>query len=158
MNVSIMMNTWVLTLSVQSKLKDSITLESSCRTWNRLLLGSNPAQLSFFHAASDTLPTPVNLKRWNIHCESKCSLCGYSQPTTAHILGNCSVALSHGHFTYCHDQVLHCLATEILKHFAGSSLCWFTWYAGKWLPPEYNSSFSAYHFISSWPTTRKPTR
>jgi len=27
------------TLFVQSKLKDSITLESRCRTWNRLLLG-----------------------------------------------------------------------------------------------------------------------
>jgi len=83
------------TLSVQSKFKDSITLESSCRTWNRLLLGCNPGQFSFILcAAFDTLPTSVNLKRWNIQCGSKCSLCGYSQPTTAHVLGGCSVALS----------------------------------------------------------------
>ena len=31
----------------------------------------------------------------------------------------------------------------------GLVLRWFTWYAGKWLPSEYNSS-STYHFISSW--------
>ena len=87
------------------------------------MLGCNPGQLSFIlRVASDTLPTPVNLKRWNIQCGSKCSLCGYSQPTTAHILGGCSVVLSQGHFTYRHDGVLHCLATEISKHFAGSSV------------------------------------
>jgi len=111
------------TLSVQSKLKDSITLESGCRTWNRLLLGCNPGQFSFIlRAASDTLPTSVNLKRWHIQCGAKCTLCGHSQPTTAHILGGCPVALSQGCFTYRHDKVLHCLATELLMHFDGSSM------------------------------------
>jgi len=64
----------------------------------------------------------VNLKHWNIQCGSKCSLCGYSQLTTAHVLGGCSVALSQGNFTYRHDRILHCLATEILKHFVGPSV------------------------------------
>ena len=52
------------TLSVQCKLKDSVSLESCCGTWNRWLLGCNPGHISFvLQAASDTLPTAVNLRR-----------------------------------------------------------------------------------------------
>ena len=52
------------TLSVQSKPKDSETLESGCRNLNRLLLGGNPSQLScVLCAASETLLTFVDLKR-----------------------------------------------------------------------------------------------
>ena len=75
------------TLSVQCKLKDSVSLEACCGTWNRLMLGCHPGQLSFIlRAASDTLPTAVNLQRWHIQCSAKCPLCGCVQPTTAHIL------------------------------------------------------------------------
>jgi len=43
------------TLSVQSKFADSAKLERSCRTWNRLMAGFHPGQLSFLlWAASDT--------------------------------------------------------------------------------------------------------
>jgi len=51
-----------------------------------------------------------------------CTSCGYSQPTTAHVLGGCSMAVSQGRFTYHHDKVLHCFVTELLKYFAGSSV------------------------------------
>ena len=52
------------TLSVQSKLKDSARLETCCGTWNRLMLGCHPGQFLFIlRAASDTLPTAVNLQR-----------------------------------------------------------------------------------------------
>ena len=106
------------TLSVQCKLKDSVSLEACCGTWNRLMLGCHPGQLSFIlRAASDTLPTAVNLQRWHIQCNAKCSLCGCVRPTTAHILNGCPTALSQGRFTYRHDQVLHCLVlglSEIL--------------------------------------------
>jgi len=51
-------------LTVQYKFLDSAKLESSCRTWNKLLAGFHPGQLSFlFRASSDTLPTKVNLCR-----------------------------------------------------------------------------------------------
>ena len=51
------------TLSVQCKLKDLVCLEACCGTWNRLMLGCHPDQLSFILcAASDTLPTAVNLQ------------------------------------------------------------------------------------------------
>jgi len=41
-------------LTVQSKFEGSAVLESSCKTWNRLLKGFHPGQLSFLlRAASD---------------------------------------------------------------------------------------------------------
>ena len=43
----------------------------------------------------------------------QCSLCGCIQPTTAHVLSSCLVALSQDRFTYWHDQVLHCLASKL---------------------------------------------
>jgi len=104
------------TLSVQCKLKDSVSLESHCGTWNRLMLGCNPGQFSFIlRAASDTLPTAVNLQRWNIQSSAKCALCGSTQPTTAHVLGGCPIALSQGRYTYRHNQVLSCLTTELFR-------------------------------------------
>ena len=94
------------TLSVQCKLKDSVSLESCCGTWNRLLLGCNPGHISFvLRVASDTLPTAVNLQRWRIQCSAKCSLCGCTQPTTAHVLGGYPSALTQGRFTFRHNQV-----------------------------------------------------
>ena len=118
------------TLSVQCKLKDSVSLESCCGTWNRLLLGCNPGHISFvLRAASDTLPIAVNLQRWRIQCSAKCSLCGCTQPTTAHVLGGCPSALMQGRFTFRHNQVLYCLASELSNFVAGQCtyafrICW----------------------------------
>ena len=51
-------------LSVQCKFSDAAFLETSNQLWNRLLLGFHPGQLSFIlRASSDTLPTPLNLRR-----------------------------------------------------------------------------------------------
>ena len=48
------------TLTVQSKSANSAELESCCRTWNRLVAGFHPGQLSFLlRAASDTLPAAL---------------------------------------------------------------------------------------------------
>jgi len=102
------------TLSVQCKLKDSVCLEACCGSWNRLLLGCHPGQFSFIlRAASDTLPTAVNLQRWHIQCDAKCPLCSCARPTTAHVLSGCPVALSQDRYTYRHDQVLGCLVSGI---------------------------------------------
>jgi len=96
---------------------------ASCGTWNRLLLGCNPGHFSFIlRAASDTLPTAVNLQRWHIQCDARCTLCGYPQPTTAHVLGGCPSALTQGRFTYRHNQVLRCLASELFKFLTGQSI------------------------------------
>ena len=82
-------------LSVQCKFLDSVRLETSCRTWNKLLSGFHPGQLFFLlRASSDTLPTAVNLHHWHIQSNAKCTLCDSIRPTTAHILGGCPVPLS----------------------------------------------------------------
>ena len=96
-------------------------LENSCKTWNRLLSGFHPGQLSFLlRAASDTLPTAVNLQRWSIQCEAKCSqtLCDSNHPTTAHVLSNCPTALNQQRYTFRNNQVLSILASSLIDIFA----------------------------------------
>ena len=42
-------------------------LEISCRTWNKLMSGFHPGQLSFLlRASSDTVPTAANLCHWHL--------------------------------------------------------------------------------------------
>ena len=49
-------------LQVQSKLVGSLTLETDEPLWKRIMWGLPPGQLSFIlRAASDTLPTPMNM-------------------------------------------------------------------------------------------------
>ena len=62
------------TFAVQRKVKDSLCLETHCGTWNRLMLGSHPGQLSFIlRAACYVLPTAMKLKHRHIHCSAKYS-------------------------------------------------------------------------------------
>ena len=103
-------------LSVQCKFGDAATLELSTHLWNRLLVGFHPGQLSIvLRAASDTLPTPMNLQRWKIQTGSACSLCNCLRPTSAHILNGCPTALQQGRYTYHYDQVLLSLLLHIQK-------------------------------------------
>ena len=79
--------------------------------------GFHPGQLSFLlWAASDTLPTAVNLRRWCVQSDVKCTLCDSTHPTTAHIQGGCPVALTQQRYTYRHDQVLHLLASKLKRN------------------------------------------
>ena len=106
-------------LTVQCKFLDSARLATSCRTWNKLLTGFHPGQLSFLlRVSSDTLPTVVNLHCWHIQCGAKCTLCDSNHPTTAHILGGCPVALSQQRYTYRHNKVLHILVSKLTTLFA----------------------------------------
>ena len=69
-NIKSQCDTHLQTLSVQCKFRDSAKLEESCKTWNRLMSGFHPGQLSFLlRAASDTLPTAVNLRCWYVQSE-----------------------------------------------------------------------------------------
>ena len=81
-------------LTVQNKFLDTVALEQQCPLWRQLMYGLPAKQLSFvLHAGCDTLPTPMNLARWNIIVSPVCSLCHSRQPTTNHILIGCSTAL-----------------------------------------------------------------
>ena len=67
----------------------------------------------------DTLPSPSNLHRWQIHSEPSCYLCSKTVCTTAQILGACKVALQQGRFIYGCDSVLQAflLALETFLSF-----------------------------------------
>ena len=53
---------------------------------------------------------------------AKCSLCGCTQPTTAHVLGGFPSALMQGRFTFRHNQVLYCLTSELSNFVAGQCM------------------------------------
>ena len=85
------LNTW----SVQGKFKQVCELESQNRVWNRIIDGLPAKQLSFIlRVGSDTLPTLLNLRRWKLRVDAKCTLCGSPSPTVLHILNGCTVALN----------------------------------------------------------------
>ena len=91
-------------LSVQGKFHQVCQLEAQNQVWNRIMVGLPAGQL--LRAGSDTLPTPLNLKRWMIRVDAKCDLCGDLCPTVLHILNGCPVALNHSRYTWRYDSVL----------------------------------------------------
>ena len=95
-------------LEVQGKFSEIASLESVNKTWKKIMLHGLPyGQLSFIlKAGSDTLPHPLNLRRWKIQCDSKCPLCHSLRPTTAHILIGCPTSLDQGRYTWRHDSAL----------------------------------------------------
>jgi len=107
------------TLSVQSKFEDSVELEESYKAWNQPLSGFHPGQLSFLlHAASDTLPTAVNLQWWSIQSKVKCLLCDSNRPTTAHVLSCCPTALDQHQYAFRHNQAVSILVSTLTNIFA----------------------------------------
>ena len=62
--------------------------------------------LFILRASLDTLPTPLNLRRWKMRCDSSCVLCKSKSPTVVHILNYCPTALNQKCFSWRHDSVL----------------------------------------------------
>ena len=89
-------------------------------TWHEMW-NMSPLRLAFVvRSIYDVLPSRVNLQRWGITQDAKCTLCGESQ-TLRHVLSGCSYALAHGRFTWRHNQVL-LVAIEAIKA-ACSRIC-----------------------------------
>ena len=80
----------------------------------RTIIDMPPNILSFCLASTfNVLPSPSNLKRWNVTTESSCFLCKKEICTTAHILGACLVSRDQGRFTFRHNTVLKELVTAL---------------------------------------------
>ena len=62
------------------------------------------------NASIDTLPTNVNLKRWNKRSSPACGLCG-NKETLLHVLNNCKIMLDQGRYTWRHNSILHSIFT-----------------------------------------------
>ena len=109
--------------------------------------GFHPGQLSFLlRAASNTLPTAVNLQWWSIQCEAKCSLCDSNCPT-AHILSCCPTVQQR--YTYRHNQVFfpfwhqNLLGSSQILH---SSKCMLICQIFmQMMPPKQQSQLISYH-------------
>ena len=105
------------TLTVQNNFLDIVTLEQACPLWKRLMYGLPEKQLYFLlRAGCDTLPTPMNLVRWNIITDPRCAFCQAPQPTTNHILTGCPAALDQGRYIWRHDSVLQVLVYGLQQH------------------------------------------
>ena len=84
--------------------------------FSKSLLKIPSSLLSFcLNATYGTLPSPSNLKRWQITTEGSCSLCQKKVCTSAHILGACQAALQQQRFTYRHDSVLMMLVSVLIQ-------------------------------------------
>ncbi len=64
------------------------------------------------NASIDTLPTNVNLKRWNKRNSPACGLCG-NKETLLHVLNSCKVMLDQGRYTWRHNSILHSILTTL---------------------------------------------
>ena len=81
-------------LTVQRKFIAITELEASNGVWGSIQACLTAGQLSFLvRAGSDTLPTPLNLKRWRMKVDSQCPLCKHHHPTVQHILSACPITL-----------------------------------------------------------------
>ena len=101
-------------LTVQRKFLAITELEAKNKVWGCIQAGIPAGQLSFLvRAGSDTLPTPLNLKRWRMRVDPRCPLCNHHHPTVQHILSACPTALQQGRYTWRHDSALRALVDGI---------------------------------------------
>ena len=91
-------------------------------TWQKLIYGYSSRLLRFIiNVRANTLPTPDNLRRWNIKGGNHCGLCGKEAVTIGHILNGCQWVLrkerigAEHRFTWRHNSVLCVLVNSICE-------------------------------------------
>ena len=97
----------ILQLAKQSKWTKWEDLINVDIKWKEMLYAYSPSMISFLiNSIQDTLPDPVNIRRWTSAVEAKCALCGWKNCTQQHILCGCKVALEQGRVSFRHDSIL----------------------------------------------------
>ena len=61
----------------------------------------------------NVLPSPSNLKHWEVDKEPSCPLRGKQLCNIAHILGACNISQQQGHFTFKHESLLNALLSAL---------------------------------------------
>ena len=79
-------------------------VEKKKLSWKELWSIEERSIRFLIEATYDVLPTPQNLKLW-VNGDPLCLLCS-GTATQRHILSGCKVSLSHGRYTWRHNQVL----------------------------------------------------
>ena len=97
----------ILSLAEQSKWTLWDNIIDLDMKWKEILYGMSPSMLSFIlNSIQNTLPHPVNMRRWKIDSEAVCGLCGWKNAGLPHILAGCRIALEQGRISYRHDSIL----------------------------------------------------
>ena len=97
----------ILSLAEQSKWTKWDEVINLDLKWKEIMYGMSPSMLSFIlNSVQDTLPHPVNLRRWKIDTQASCKLCGWKNAGFTHILCGCKVALEQGRISYRNDSIL----------------------------------------------------
>jgi len=97
---------------------------ASDNSWSTLLFQYSQRLLKFMvNAQLNTLPTPDNLRRWNLSKDSVCGLCAEKLVTLSHVLAGCPWVRTvenklqrEDRFTWRHNNVLYLLASVIQGH------------------------------------------
>ena len=90
--------------------------EQNCISWKSFIWDIPQGVLKFaLNAGLNTLPTYDNLKRWGKRTSDRCNFCGNIE-TLAHVLSNCSTALTQGRLTWRHNSVLSSILRLIQPH------------------------------------------
>ena len=103
-------------LLVQGECVKLLIKEQQSITWQSIIRSLPRNILAFsIQLATDSLPSPSNLKRWGKRVLVTCPLCSCPQGTLAHIINFCPVALNQGRMTWRHNVVLNNMLTVIKK-------------------------------------------
>ena len=103
------LETWnnkVNKLTVQGEFTKLLIEEKESVTWQSIVRGLPRNILAFtIRLATDSLPSPANLRRWGKRVLATCPLCSCPQGTLAHIINFCPVSLNQGRMTWRHDSI-----------------------------------------------------
>ena len=104
------------TLQLQGRWLEWSGLMNLDLSWQQLIHNWSDKELRFaLQATTNTVPTPLNLRRWGHQSvDPSCQLCG-RPASLRHILNACPSALNQGRYTWRHDSVLRILKRHLLS-------------------------------------------
>ena len=107
-------DTKIQSLTMQVNFTELLIEEKQCVTWQSIARKVPRNVMSFAtRLATNSLPSPDNLRRWGKRKLGTCPLCASPNATLAHITNMCTVALNQGRFTWRHDSVLLQIASTV---------------------------------------------
>ena len=137
----------VLSLQVQSDWTNWDDLIQMDMKWNEMMYGYSPSLLSFWlNSIQNTLPDPINLRRWGKQKTADCTLCRWKNCNLRHIICSCRVALEQGRISWRHDSILTKIAKWIKESKVSNT------------PQQTSNATTAIQFVKMGQKPKKPKR
>ena len=111
-------------IEVKTRLTKAVTLKKQVKwlnwegaqqrklTWNDILTVEGYRLSFLLKSVYDVLPSPKNLKTWDLSESPDCKICG-RPANLEHMLCSCRTALSDGRYRWRHDKVLSSIAEHL---------------------------------------------